>query len=187
MRRPNSLANEPCLLIGTRDRGRAKTGARFSHLAFRTRKLLRLIETSNKMRRIPKAQQSIDYLLTSARQPHRPASLCRACQVRAASLSQTSSFSTSAAARQEEPKPFTEKIRSKLWKTEPPGREDPYDPNSPFKQVKEETVVAEVQEVEVDQALAAQYKPATTWEGLEWVGDKQHLEKLKDSGKKIEG
>lgn len=90
--------------------------------------------------------------------------------------------------------PFTEKVRRKLWGTDnPPGLKDPYGGEGVIERAmrkrrqgaEEEVVVAEQQQQDIrelephSQEIAPpdDYKPASTWEGLERVG---HLGRWSD-------
>lgn len=84
---------------------------------------------------------------------------------------------------------FTERIRKRLWQTEPPGQKDPYNINEgddalradEARRVEEEKAAAEkARRAEEEKAIrdsgkkldsqSGQYVPATTWDGLERVG-----------------
>lgn len=121
------------------------------------------------MRRVARLERSIDLLRP---RPIYTASTCPFhCSARA-SLSTTS--------RSQAAKPFTEKIRSKIWGTDsPPGLADPYGDASVFDKSKEAPAGEVVEEPHTSgytkeeyDAMMALYEPATTSEGLEQVGGK---------------
>ncbi|KAF4546688.1 putative ribosomal protein l50 mitochondria protein [Lasiodiplodia theobromae] len=137
------------------------------------------------MRRIPRLSRPIDRALKTAAAPRRPLQQCRAC-----------AFSTTTPAREE--KPFTERLRNKIWGTDyAPGREDPYSVTSPMRpaerpaaapqQPSKKTKAAAVAAASSSEEAAAapkrseqsledfdpNYAPAKTWHGLEWVGGKE--------------
>ena len=85
---------------------------------------------------------------------------------------------------------FRERFRRKLWKGEPPGREDPYDPSSPLKPTTEHTqeALARKEAAKASDPEPEPFepfepsrpsrttidKPATTWDGLEYIGSSGH-------------
>ncbi|KAF2144949.1 uncharacterized protein K452DRAFT_295514 [Aplosporella prunicola CBS 121167] len=131
------------------------------------------------MRRIARISRPVEKVLEqSSRRVALPASVCNACQVRAAPF-------TTAARRDaaKEKKPYTEKLRQKIWGTEnAPGREDPYSYDSPMRSEEETELAVKPAEEETPvkpQAPAIDmsgYQPATTWEGLEVIGGEEWLE-----------
>ncbi|KAI9793208.1 MAG: hypothetical protein M1816_000629 [Peltula sp. TS41687] len=82
-------------------------------------------------------------------------------------------FSSSAIRTESEP--FTQRLRKKIWGTDtPPGQDDPYVRLTPEEKARQE----ERRRQEPEKKVAAQpevsddeYQPATTWDGLETVGD----------------
>lgn len=93
---------------------------------------------------------------------------CSTCFIKRAAFSTSSPHSAEL--------PFTEKIRQKLWGTDqPPGQADPYGDASVFDRTKERRAREEEKTRTAAPASAnfvdATYEPATTWEGLETVGD----------------
>lgn len=70
---------------------------------------------------------------------------------------------------------ITERIRRKIWKSEPPGQKDPYDPNEVDALRAHEASRAEEEKVDRDEptkliSQAGQYVEATTLDGLERIG-----------------
>ncbi|KAF2457753.1 ribosomal subunit 39S-domain-containing protein [Lineolata rhizophorae] len=101
--------------------------------------------------------------------------------------------------------PLSERIRSRIWGVplgQAPGREDPYDPNSPMrrqgaaeesgekrkwlwrtgKKEGEEEEVTELERAE-DVSETPEYQEAKTWDGLAWVGGEAFVEAMKPSPK----
>lgn len=145
------------------------------------------------MRRISRLERSIDLVMARSSIQSSSKYLCTICRNRAAPFS-TSSLRPA--------KPYTEKIRSKIWGTEhPPGQEDPYGDQSKFDQTKKRQKEEELKEEELKEAeLEAEkqrkpvpkaatadmstYEAATTWgdnqeERLAWVGGYGHWWKNK--------
>ena len=131
------------------------------------------------MRRIARISRPIERALEqSSGRAALPASVCNACQLRAAP------FTTAARrAAAKEKKPYSEKIRQKIWGTEnAPGREDPYAYDSPMRSIEETEQAVEPTEEETPAKPQAPvvdmsgYQPATTWEGLEVIGSEEWLE-----------
>lgn len=70
---------------------------------------------------------------------------------------------------------LTERIRRSLWKTEPPGQKDPYNPNEADALRAHEASRAEEEKASRDDPTkldseAGQYVQANTWDGLERIG-----------------
>lgn len=68
---------------------------------------------------------------------------------------------------------FTQRLRRKLWKSEPPGLKDPYNVGAPentrrVKQVKKEAFTDDL--IGKTAVQGGQYVRATTWDGLEQIG-----------------
>ena len=112
--------------------------------------------------------------------------LCPACYraaLRSTHPNPIRSFTSNPTQRAADSTPFTEKLRRKIWGTDsPPGQADPYSKeslldrtNKPEQPPPEEG--PRTPEVPTKPAIASvtaqdpNYKPATTWEGLEEVGD----------------
>jgi hypothetical protein len=132
------------------------------------------------MRRILRMKRPIGLLKkqTNARIPS-PLYLCLACR------HQNTSFSTSAL-RPAPKLPYTEKVRQRIWGTDkPPGLEDPYGDASVFDQLKKRAPEQELearngqteespkgvgQSATEDPVDEGGYEPATSVEGLQWVG-----------------
>ena len=112
-------------------------------------------------------------------------SLCPACYraaLRSAHPNPSRPLTTTASQRAAESTPFTEKLRRKIWGTDtPPGLADPYSKeslldrtNKPEQTRSEETKTADLLAKSSEASVVKpdpNYKPATTWEGLEEVGD----------------
>jgi hypothetical protein len=116
------------------------------------------------MRRIPIASRSIGLLrLNTTPTPY----LCSICRHQAPSFSTTS---LRTARKNIGELPHTEKWRRRVWGTdEPPGLEDPYGNQSKFEKKPEPT--EELRQMTAAEELPADYEPASTWDGLESVGD----------------
>ncbi|KAK8200109.1 hypothetical protein HDK77DRAFT_220327 [Phyllosticta capitalensis] len=152
------------------------------------------------MRSLARLTRSIDRTLESSIRPQVFSHVCNTCR------QSTAPFSTSSTRAAEEPKKPSqrlESLRRKLWGTDqPPGREDPYDPNSPMRQIDETetTPVRPGQPANAETAAEANdaantktvgpkrinraqskdgYQPARTWDGLEWVGSPDWVWKQK--------
>ena len=70
---------------------------------------------------------------------------------------------------------LTERIRKRLWRTEPPGQKDPYNINEADALQADEASRAEEEKANRDDLTkldseAGQYVQATTWDGLERIG-----------------
>ena len=71
---------------------------------------------------------------------------------------------------------FTERLRRKMWKGEPPGLKDPYNVSEPdpTRAAQEAKLRAEekgiVDDTTEDNLEAGSYVPADTWDGLEQIG-----------------
>ncbi|KAK8171221.1 hypothetical protein BKA80DRAFT_306003 [Phyllosticta citrichinensis] len=87
------------------------------------------------MRQLTRLTRSIDRTLESIIRPSAFSPVCCTCRQTAAP------FSTSSTRAADQPKRSSqsfEAIRRKIWGTDtPPGREDPYDPKSPMRQIEE--------------------------------------------------
>ncbi|KAK8179441.1 hypothetical protein BC567DRAFT_285850 [Phyllosticta citribraziliensis] len=142
------------------------------------------------MRQLTRLTRSIDRTLESTVRPSAFSPVCSTCRQTAAP------FSTSSTRAADLPKKSSqglEAIRRKLWGTAtPPGREDPYDPKSPMRQIEEteskpvrpgqaataettaeaeeDTNLPKVGPRRINRSSGDGYQPARTWEGLEWVG-----------------
>ncbi|KAF2085014.1 hypothetical protein K490DRAFT_68215 [Saccharata proteae CBS 121410] len=146
------------------------------------------------MRRIPRIARSID-LFDTPRRSSSASTLCRACQHRTAPPITVAAFS-SASRRQigdpEKAKPYTEKLRNKIWGTEvAPGQEDPYTRGSPWREPKWKNNASEQEQEPEDESEPMDvqphsptyhrpYVPAETSEGLQWVGGDKWLLKQKE-------
>jgi len=122
---------------------------------------------TTKMRRISRIDRSIDLLRARAIAPAPVPYLCRTCKQR------TTPFSTSAlrAARPNEPKSFSEKLRRKIWGTDnPPGPEDPYSNASIFDETKKTQESKPEERRVAASADLGDYEAAVVWDGLEKVG-----------------
>lgn len=149
------------------------------------------------MRRISRLESSISLIRTRSSVQSSSIYLCSTCRNRAAPFSTSSLWSRPA-------KPFTEKIRSRIWGTEdPPGQEDPYGDKSVFdktkqrqkeEELKEARELAELEREQREQELEEEraqkgklrvaydlstYTAADTWDGsgdgsLQWVGEEEH-------------
>jgi hypothetical protein len=157
------------------------------------------------MRRIPR--RSIDLLVEPSRAlctPRIPRVTARPnasppfLQPLGTTSSAAAAFSSSSVLRarkdKDEPIERTEKVRRWIWGTdEPPGRIDPYDPNSPIRVPKEEqppTAAAVEPQRRAGPAVSRRaaseprwasdenYQPADTWEGLETVGGREYQDQL---------
>ncbi|KAK8169649.1 hypothetical protein IWX90DRAFT_485573 [Phyllosticta citrichinensis] len=142
------------------------------------------------MRQLTRLTRSIDRTLESIIRPSAFSPVCCTCRQTAAP------FSTSSTRAADQPKRSSqsfEAIRRKIWGTDtPPGREDPYDPKSPMRQIEEteskpvrpgqaataettaeaeeDTSVSKLGPRRINRSSEGGYQPARTWEGLEWVG-----------------
>lgn len=71
---------------------------------------------------------------------------------------------------------FTERLRRRLWKTDPPGPKDPYSSEKwdARKAAKEANRIAKEDATATNPTgqdfAGEQYEPATTWDGLEQIG-----------------
>ncbi|TAQ90563.1 hypothetical protein B7494_g1110 [Chlorociboria aeruginascens] len=132
------------------------------------------------MRRISRIDRPIGQLRIRPNLSSRPPYLCTLCK------SQASAFSTTTLRAADKKLPFTEKIRRKIWGTDnPPGLEDPYGGRSqldrtyrrPKKQEEDEDEDEDdIEEIKAKRELSlaadlGSYEPATTWKGLNTVGD----------------
>jgi hypothetical protein len=131
-----------------------------------------LLGHNTKMRRISRIERPLG-LLKKQKSIRTPSPyFCSVCK------HQINLFSTSPiqAIPADEKIPFTEKVRQKIWGTDqPPGLDDPYGGTSIFdktKRARNQEPPEEVEEMEdsVDNYTQQYYKPATTWEGLLWIG-----------------
>jgi hypothetical protein len=112
------------------------------------------------MRRVSRLERSVDLNALSRSGP--ASYLCSACRHRA--------FNTSSPLPAGAKVPFTEKVRQRIWGTEnPPGLKDPYGNESIFDQANKAsgTPKRRSRAKKVDDA---DYVPAETWDGLEFVG-----------------
>ncbi|KAK7554714.1 hypothetical protein BKA81DRAFT_420574 [Phyllosticta paracitricarpa] len=154
------------------------------------------------MRQLTRLTRSIGRTSESTIRPSAFSSVYNTCRQTAAPFS---SSSTRAADQQKKKSSLSlESIRRRIWGTDqPPGREDPYDPQSPMRQIEEaqskpsrpgQEATAETKDKadDGDNALKSgprrtkrssssegEYKPASTWDGLEWVGSSEWAWKQK--------
>jgi hypothetical protein len=118
------------------------------------------------MRRIPRFDRSVDLLHSRSVSRTSVPYLCSACRL------QTAKFSTSQVpyARGS----YTERIRQKIWGTsEPPGLEDPYGGPSNIekkKAAKKASKASRLSRARESRPPPKPYKRATTWDGLEELG-----------------
>jgi hypothetical protein len=126
------------------------------------------------MRRITRPTRSIDFLRARANAQTPCPYLCSACKLQATSFSTTSLW----AARNHGKVPWTEKFRQRIWGTDrPPGLENPYEGKSVLNKAKEPEKEDEIEEGQAEQEAAkpkpvlSTYEPASTWDGLEEVGE----------------
>ncbi|CCU81632.1 hypothetical protein BGHDH14_bgh03879 [Blumeria hordei DH14] len=104
--------------------------------------------------------------------------LCAIC------ISQTKLYSSSSRREVDTSLPFTEKLRRKIWGTnEPPGNLNPYGKQNHIDQSDQLETNPTKLEREMSRAVETDqtdFEPATTWDGLELIGDEKDVVSRKE-------
>lgn len=134
------------------------------------------------MRRLPRAQQIVDLFFTNSQHPRTSRSVCRSCRLRTTSqrLPGAAPFSSSAT----RPEAFGENMRNAIW-----GKEEAHRQRRGVAQEGSESneVSDEASKLAEETAEHKEYREATTWEGLEWVGGSAWADRMRDTGYQFEG